>query len=245
MTISAINTEFQPIMVDCETLGLSPNENPIIQLAMVSFDAKTFQPIEEFEIFLPLEEQLQSGLKADQSTVDWWAKQHPKVVQHIADGLAQAPRIDEALQTTYHWVNKQVCDHAQRTGNNNTKSVFWAKPVGFDFPFVDGLFRRHQQISPFHYQQVVDMKTHILAQLKSVFFYTYKYELPEGAAQDMYWLFNDWAKKQNKDRAEDAHNATADCHYQLEWLAWTKMHLSNILAYYDKELTVKSYLGKI
>ena len=58
----------------------------------------------------------------------------------------------------------------------------------------------------------------------------------------MYWLFNDYAKIRDKDKEDEAHNATVDCHYQLEWIRWAKEHCDRILSHYDSTQQVKSYL---
>ena len=242
-TISKLGVEYQPIMVDCETLGTTPNTTPVLQLALVSFDPQTFEAKEEFEIFLPLNEQLQKGRKPDQGTVDWWGKQNADVLKYIMEGVNAANPMSEQLFKVYHWILGQC----ERTGKKpNAQTVFYAKPAAFDFPFVDGLFQEYKVPSPFHYRDVIDIHSHLVSMFQTAFFYTYKYELPRGAAVDMYWLFNDWAKTQEDSKREEiAHNATADCHYQLEWVRWAKEHCDRMLSYYDSHQEVKGYLKEL
>lgn len=244
MTISSQNTGYCPIMVDCETLGLTPNRNPVLQIAMVSFCPETFEPKEAFEIFLPMAEQLAKGNVVEQSTLDWWSKQNPKVVSHIAKGIEDAKTMDVSLVELYKWVESQTQKYLKNAKKKPdvVKSLFWAKPTLFDYPFIEGLFRQHKQISPFHYQQVMDMKSYLMGMFQTAFFLTYKYQLPHGVAQDMYWLFNDYSKIKNPKVEDDAHNATADCYYQIEWLQWSQLNLDKILEHFDQHGDVKSFL---
>ena len=90
-TIHSLDTQYVPIMFDCETLGTTPNTTPVLQLALVSFDPKTFEAKDEFEIFLPLNEQLVNGRKPNQSTVEWWEKPERRdVLNYILQGVNSA-----------------------------------------------------------------------------------------------------------------------------------------------------------
>ena len=85
----------------------------------------------------------------------------------------------------------------------------------------------------------MDMHTYIVSMFQSVFYHTFNYRLPRGAAVDMYWWFNDHMKEKNKKVEEDAHNATSDCYYQLEWLRLAHEHIMPLLNYYDQHQEVK------
>lgn len=239
-TIRSLDTQYVPIMFDCETLGTTPNTTPVLQLALVSFDPKTFEAKDEFEIFLPLNEQIRKGRKPNPSTVEWWEKPERRdVLNYILQGVNAAKPMNEALLETYQWCMKQVNGVKSK---GQVKTQFWAKPVGFDYPFLDGLYQEYQVPSPFHYREVMDMKTYVMSMFEHVFYALYKYPLPLGANTEMYWLFNDYAKIRDKGKEDEAHNATVDCHYQLEWIRWAKEHCDRILSHYDSTQQVKSYL---
>ena len=235
-TISSLNEVYQPFMVDCETIGTIPNTAPVLQIAVVSFDPNTFEPKDELTVYLPLNEQIAAGKKADPETVKWWGKQNPKVLEDILAKVNTAGKLSDELAKITRWVNEKC-----KLPKGSAKSVFWAKPVGFDFPFVDGLFHENKVIPAFHYREVMDMHTYIISMYQAVFYQSFNYRLPRGAAVDMYWWFNDYMKEINEKVEEEAHNATSDCYYQLHWLRLAHEHMMGLLNHYDQKQTVKDF----
>lgn len=103
-TISKLGVEYQPIMVDCETLGTTPNTTPVLQLALVSFlTHKLLKLRKNSKYSYLLNEQLQKGRKPDQGTVDWWGKQNADVLKYIMEGVNAANPMSEQLFKVYHW----------------------------------------------------------------------------------------------------------------------------------------------
>lgn len=239
MTISNLKTDYQPIMVDCETIGLQPNKNAVMQIAAVAFDPVTFAPQEEITIYLPLVEQIKSGRVADPKTVEWWGNQNAKVLQDIMDEVAKCGSVADELQKLTDWVTEKC-----RRGKTFAKATFWAKPVAFDFPFVDGLYQDAKVTPVFSYREVMDMHTHIVTMFQSIFYHTYNYPLPRGAAVDMYWWFNDYMKELDENVKDSAHNATADCYYQLQWLKLAHELCMPLLSHFDEKGTVKDFKPK-
>lgn len=208
---------YKHFMVDSETLGVTPNLNPVLQLAIVEFDPITFKPTgQTLEIFLPLVEQLNKGAIANKSTVEWWGKQNPEVLNTIMDGVNNAGSMNDQLMQVYRWVDKICAPDAKH--QNKYKSMFWAKPVLFDYPFVDGLFLQHGVPSPFHYRNVIDMSSYIISNFLCVHKATKNYDLDFWMAQQLYWNAMDTVKKTLPEVKEQAHNASADCIFQLNWL---------------------------
>ena len=92
--------------------------------------------------------------------------------------------------------------------------MFWAKPAAFDYPFIDGLFVKFGIPSPFMFRNVMDMHSYIISNFINTHRAVQHYEIDFWQAQQMYWD----AMKDIEANEEDAHNATHDCHFQIEWL---------------------------
>ena len=241
-TMSSLKDEYQPFMVDCETIGTRPNDAPVMQIALVSFNPETFEPMDELTVYLPLNEQIKAGKIADPGTVAWWGKQKAEVLNNILENMNKAGTMRQELNKITQWVTEK-CREAG-TPKKMAKSVFWAKPVGFDFPFIDGLFQFYKVVPAFHYREVMDMHTYIVSMFQAVFLSNFKYPLPRGAAVDMYWWFNDYMKELDKGVEDSSHNATADCYYQLHWLRLAHTHMMGLLNHYDQNQTVKDFKVK-
>ena len=238
MTITNADTEFLHIMVDNETLGIQPNRNPVLQMALVYFDPENFTVNDTKAVYFPMDEQIQKGRVVNKETVDWWGKPERRdVLNTILGEMNQAKPCEEGLWEIYRWL-----DDLRKTvgGGKAVKTVFWAKPVGFDYPFVDGLFLDHGVPSPFHYQQVIDMCSHITSMLKAAFFHTYHRQLPHGVALDMYWRLR---IKTTQEEA-GAHNAINDCLYQIKWLKIATENTKSVLEHYDLHGDLKDYEPK-
>jgi len=204
---------YHHFMVDCETLGVLPNSNPVLQIAIVEFDPVSFTATgKELTVFLPLVEQLKAGAIADKGTVDWWNKpERAKVLEEVMAGVNAAGTMSDQLLKIYHWL-KDACTIE---GNNELgKTMFWAKPAAFDYPFIDGLFVKFGIPSPFMFRNVMDMHSYIVSNFINTHRAVQHYEIDFWQAQQMYWD----AMKDIEANEEDAHNATHDCHFQIEWL---------------------------
>ena len=235
MTITNSETGYEHFMVDCETIGTQPNRNPVLQISIVHFCPDSFTTGETFTAYLPLPDQIQAGRYADQGTIEWWGKpERAAVLADIMGKVKNAPSMVSSLTEVLQWVTK-VCT---RTDGKIDQLVFWAKPVGFDYPFIDGLFLDHKVISPFHYRNVVDMFTHIISMLKATFLHSYNQRLPHQVAVDMYWRL----RIKNKKEEATAHNAIADCFYQIKWLQIATENTKHVLDHYDLHRNLNDYV---
>ncbi|WGH24497.1 exonuclease [Acinetobacter phage EAb13] len=204
---------YHHFMVDCETLGVLPNTHPVLQIAIVEFDPVTFTATgKELTMFLPLVEQLKAGAKPDQGTVKWWSEpSKAKVLEEVMAGVNAADTMEKTLLKIYHWLS----DACTIEGSTELgKTMFWAKPAAFDFPFIDGLFAKFGVPSPFMYRNVIDVHSFIISNFINTHRATQYYEIDYWQAQQMYWE----AMKDIEANEEDAHNATHDCHFQIDWL---------------------------
>ena len=238
-----IEKQFVHFMVDFETLGVIPNKNPVLQIAAVKFDSVEFEAcknedgsIVAFEAFLPLADQIKLGRKPDAGTVAWWSKPDKKEVAEVVfKGVQEAPPLKEQLEKFANWVAAEC----RQPDGSYAESVFWAKPTAFDYPFIDGLFVESNVPSPFHFRKVVDVASYITSALKNTHYVLNHYHMTQHIAVESYWAAFEKVKKAHKGR-KDAHNASADCIFQLDWL---KESIDN-LGYYVSEQGIKETLSR-
>ncbi|QHJ78714.1 MAG: hypothetical protein [Bacteriophage sp.] len=224
--------QYRHFMVDCETLGVIPNKNPVLQIAAVLFNSETFEPELDsegnpisFEIFLPLADQFKLGRTPDAGTVKWWqGASKAKVAKVVFDGVSKAAPLKEQLVKFSDWIADQ-CE----LDRGYAESVFWAKPTLFDYPFIDGLFLESGIPSPFHFRKVVDVHSYIIGTFKSVHQATKYYPMSHHIAYESYWAAFQTIKNRSK-KADDAHNASADCIFQLEWLKEAVLNCSHYVS---------------
>jgi hypothetical protein len=226
MTTISNEKQYRHFMVDCETLGTLPNRNPVLQIAVVHFNPESFDALESFECFLPLAEQLKMQRIPDQGTVNWWKKQDPKVSEVIFGGVAKAPPLKNQLEELSNWIASSC-----KLDNGFAESVFWAKPAAFDYPFIDGLFVESGIPSPFHFRKVVDIQSYIIGAFKQTHYVLNHYQATHHACVESYWACFEETKRKLKGR-DNAHNAAADCLFQLEWL---KEAIVNCTQYMSEE----------
>jgi hypothetical protein len=132
-------SNFPETMCDVETLGLSPDLSPIIQIAAVRFNLEelTIDVDDMFNVSL----EVPDSRHADPSTLDWWSRQKPGVLDNI---LAQAIAPEQAMQQFFDWSCKGGAGR------------FWSKPSHFDHNFVSSYFREFGFTNPFHFRIATD-----------------------------------------------------------------------------------------
>ena len=238
-----IEKQFVHFMVDFETLGVIPNKNPVLQVAAVKFDSVEFEAcknedgsIVAFEAFLPLADQIKLGRKPDAGTVAWWSKPDKKEVAEVVfKGVQEAPPLKEQLEKFANWVAAEC----RQPDGSYAESVFWAKPTLFDYPFMDGLFLETGVPSPFHFRKVMDMHSYIVSALKNVHYAVNHYQMNHHVATETYWYAFEKVRRLHKGR-KDAHNASSDCIFQLDWLK----EISSNLGHYVSETGIKETLAR-
>lgn len=192
MTIPA---RFKHVMVDCETLGVMPNRNPIIQIALVPFCLDTLTIGEG--ISLGLDYRTQKDRVVDMGTVQWWQSKpqwvKDKISAEMFDGVSTR---DKLIQLNNHILKQAI---------PGEKIIFWSKPSGFDFPFIDGIYRDNLVSSLFPFWLVMDMGSYCMGRL--------------GMDRELYDSL-----KAERDEAT-AHDAQSDCIWQLEWLFNVERHV--------------------
>jgi hypothetical protein len=137
---------FNDWMVDIETTGLRPDRAGILSIGAVQFDRRSFTPLRELFLVLDLPE----SRHWEAETRAWWMAQSDEAYRAAVDlhrGLHPAVALDRlaAAMGTDPW--------------------FWAKPLQFDYPFIEGYFRDfHHAPSPLHRNRSIDVRSWIASQ---------------------------------------------------------------------------------
>ena len=133
---------FPDIMVDIETTGTQPETTNIIQIAAVRFNLaeRTVSPDFFNRCLLPTTTRFW-----DEDTRKWWGKM-PELLSSILGRAEPAPRVLQAFST---WAG--------------TGARMWAKPISFDFTFLQSYFREFDIMNPFNFRECMDQNTFIRA----------------------------------------------------------------------------------
>lgn len=165
------------VMVDVETTGLNSGRNGILQIGAVRFNLETKAVDSNFfnqSLTLP------TTRAWDEDTRRWWGQQKAGVLTEIQSRARP---------------HATVIEEFAKWGYLNPGIRFWAKPVQFDFPFIDTYMTDNNLINPWKYYDTVDLNSYLKGRYKN--FQVPKIEVPASG---------------------DAHNALNDCLWQLKYL---------------------------
>lgn len=137
---------YPDVMVDIETTGTQPDQTAIIQLAAVRFNLETKEV--DPKVF-DMAMRMPPTRYWDESTREWWSKM-PTVLDGIWSRM-QDPKA--VMQAFSDWVVRA----------NPTEHRLWAKPISFEWPFLQGYFREFEVMNPFHFRTSNDLNTFIRA----------------------------------------------------------------------------------
>ena len=132
------------VMLDIETLGLTPN------CVILSLGAVKFNPREGIiypgglHLILDVNQQLEVGRAVDETTVEWWSKQHPQVIE-VA--LSEHNRI--SLESFNASFNKFLVGVDE----------IWAQGPAFDIVILENLYTQMGWPKPWHHWQIRDSRT--------------------------------------------------------------------------------------
>lgn len=119
-----------PIMVDTETLGTSPN-SVILSIGAVKFDPDTRQFTDEFYTVISTKSCLEIGMTIDPDTVDWWNHQSDEARIVLEQAKAEPPicmTIYDALQAF--------------SGFAHWNSCIWGNGSDFDNAMIQEAYRK-------------------------------------------------------------------------------------------------------
>ena len=131
-------------MIDLETLDTSPRCT-VLTIGGVKFNPHTLnEPHSEFYFRLDLDEQDKLGRTVTDDTIEWWAKQDPKVKE-------EAFREDDRVGL------KHFLDHLTKWMVG--VDVLWGHGYGFDVTIVEDMYRQMATPIPWNFWQVKDGRT--------------------------------------------------------------------------------------
>lgn len=134
------------LMIDIETLGTT-EKAPVISIGAVFFDKNGVG--ESFYITLDSKEQMKSGVrKADQSTLDWWAKQGDEAKKVFNENTTPTK---EGLVKFVEWI----------AANSNLKYLKpWGNGSGFDISILESIFTDYGVKIPWKFWNIRDFRTY-------------------------------------------------------------------------------------
>lgn len=171
------------IMVDTETTHTDPEMGGVIQLSGIKFNLLTLEVGEVFDRCpRPLPKRVWSA-----GTEEFWMKKNRAVYSTILAREEEGPKV---YQDFYNWVSADSPDGGYR---------FWAKPVKFDWPFLESQMTQLGLEMPFPHWAAMDVHSYIAGLRGEVSRTNIEEQVPfpEGGSK---------------------HNSLHDCAYQIDLL---------------------------
>lgn len=133
---------FYDVMVDVETTGLAPDHSAILQLTAVRFNFRE-QTVDHDWFHVNLE--IPSNRFWDEGTRAWWVETNPELLGGI---LATGIPPEDAMHQFSQWA-----------AIGPERAHFWAKPLSFDYPFVQSYCRQFGFKMPYPYYLARDVRS--------------------------------------------------------------------------------------
>jgi hypothetical protein len=130
--------------IDLETLDTSPSAT-ILTIGGVKFNPYTVdEPYDKFYFKLSIDDQDRLGRTVSDSTLEWWAKQDPEIMNEAFD-QTDAVGVDEFLDALNKWI----------VGVD----IFWGQGYGFDYTMLENIYRSLGRPIPWQFWQIRDSRT--------------------------------------------------------------------------------------
>ena len=131
-------------MIDLETLDTRPSCQ-ILSLGAVKFNALTTdEPHSELYIKPDIDQQHDNGRTTSDSTIEWWSKQDPKIMEEAFSANGRM-NVDTMLDQLTKWL----------VGVD----TIWGHGYGFDISILEDLYRNWNRPIPWQFWQVKDSRT--------------------------------------------------------------------------------------
>lgn len=131
-------------MIDLETLGTTP-DCVVLTIGGVKFDPNVISPSHShFYHRFEVNEQTEQGRNIDQSTLDWWSKQDPKVMEEALGDENRTPVL-EVLQELNKW-----CVGVD---------AIWCQGPVFDIAILENMYRQYDHHIPWPFWKIKDSRT--------------------------------------------------------------------------------------
>ena len=131
------------LMVDLETLSVTPR-SVVLSLGAVHFDPAENGIRDQIYFKIDLDDQDKLEREIDQGTLDWWAKQDPKIMEE-AFSLEDRIPLTEAMNRFHNFA--WGCD------------CFWSHGATFDLVIIEDILRQLKRPLPWNYWQLRDTRT--------------------------------------------------------------------------------------
>lgn len=138
---------YTDVMVDVETTGLNPDKNSLLQIAAIKFNYDTEEIGPIFDRCLAPA----PGRYWDEDTRTWWMGQRRSTFTDII------ARMEDPVTVLRDFSGYALADSPSKPIR------FWAKPVHFDFPFINLHYLQVGMVMPFHHRFTRDLNTHVAA----------------------------------------------------------------------------------
>jgi|SRR6056297_696391 len=130
--------------IDLETLDVIPSAT-VLSLGAVKFNPFTNEePHSELYLKILVDDQDRLGRTTSESTIEWWGKQDPAVMEEAFD-QTDAVTVEEALRQLNKWV----------VGVDE----IWGQGYGFDMTMLEDMYRSIGKPVPWQFWQVSDSRT--------------------------------------------------------------------------------------
>jgi len=131
--------------IDLETLDVVPSAT-VLSLGAVKFNpfSMTAEPHSELYLKILIDDQDKLGRTSSDSTIAWWGKQDPAIMEETFDQTG-AVTVEEALQQVSKW--------------SMGVDEFWGQGYGFDFTMLEDMYRSIGKPIPWQFWQVMDSRT--------------------------------------------------------------------------------------
>jgi exodeoxyribonuclease VIII len=148
------------LMVDMETMAVSPTA-VVLSLGAVHFDPYGTGHSDSIYFKIDIDDQDALGREVDPSTIEWWSKQDPAVMEEAFSPDNRIPLVDAMNQFhKFAW----GC------------SAFWSHGATFDLVILENIYRQLNKPLPWNYWQLRDTRT--------LFDLGHDPEMPQGSKHD-------------------------------------------------------------
>jgi hypothetical protein len=131
-------------MIDLETLDTKPSAT-VLSLGAIKFDPYSdAEPHSELYFKIDIDEQDQLGRSTSDSTIAWWGKQDPAVMEEAFDPAGRLS-VEEALKQLTKW-----CVGVD---------TIWGQGYGFDTTILEDMYRNIGKPIPWNFWQQRDSRT--------------------------------------------------------------------------------------
>jgi len=130
--------------IDLETIDVKPQAT-VLSLGAVKFDPHTSaDPHSELYLKISIDDQDRLGRTASDSTLEWWGKQDPAIMEEAFD-QTDAVSVEQAL--------------AEISKFSVGVDTFWGQGYGFDYTMLEDMFRNAGRPIPWNFWQILDSRT--------------------------------------------------------------------------------------